>query len=178
MYRPDLVDVWVFRLDPAGRPEVLLMRRSPGRILAGLWQGVSGSLEPGERIVAGALRELAEETGLGWNDLEVFFDLDQVNQFHEPSVDAIVTAAVFAARVGPSVGIVRSHEHDASRWLTPAAALELIVWPAYRESRRRVRVSRSLTIFGSIHDCISRSLTGPPMSLRARCRLWRCALYP
>lgn len=138
MFRPDLVDVWVFRLDPAGRPEILLMRRSPGRILAGLWQGVSGSLEPGERIVAGALRELAEETGLGWADLEAFFDLDQVNQFHEPSVDAIVTAAVFAARVDPSAEVVRSHEHDEQRWLTSAAALELVVWPAYRESLARI----------------------------------------
>ena len=31
----------------------------------GLWQCVSGSLEAGERVAAGALRELAEETGLG-----------------------------------------------------------------------------------------------------------------
>ncbi len=101
MFRPDLVDVWVFRIGPDGRPEILLMRRSPGRILAGLWQGVSGSLEPGERIAAGALRELREETGFAGPAIEAFFDLDQVNQFHEPSVDAIVSAAVFAVRVGP-----------------------------------------------------------------------------
>jgi 8-oxo-dGTP pyrophosphatase MutT (NUDIX family) len=114
------------------------MRRSPGRILAGLWQCVSGSLEPAERVVAGALRELGEETGFDAVAIEELFDLDQVNQFHEPSVDAILTAAIFAVRVRPGSQPVLSHEHDAARWLAPEAALELAVWPAYRESIRRI----------------------------------------
>ena len=88
------------------------MRRAPGRILAGLWQCVSGSLEPGETVVAGALRELREETGYDAATIEAFFSLDQVNQFHEPTVDAILTAAVFAARVEPDAEPVLSHEHD------------------------------------------------------------------
>ena len=46
-FRPDLVDCWIFR-DGASGTEILLLRRAPGRILAGLWQCVSGSLEPGE----------------------------------------------------------------------------------------------------------------------------------
>jgi dATP pyrophosphohydrolase len=137
VYRPDLVDVWIFRVAPAGL-ELLLMRRAAGRILPGLWQGVSGSLEAGERIAAGALRELGEETGFDEDDIEAFYDLDQVNQFHEPSVDAVVTSAVFAVRVRPDAEPVLSHEHDAHRWVTPAEALELIVWPAYRESIARV----------------------------------------
>ena len=81
------------------RPEILLLRRSPGRILDGLWQCVSGSLEPGERVAMGALREVAEETGFGAADIEAFYDLDLVNQFHEPSMDGIVTSACFAARL-------------------------------------------------------------------------------
>jgi len=66
-YRPDLVDCWMFRVGRTARdiakPEILLIRRAPGRILPGLWQCVSGSLEAGETITAGALRELREETG-------------------------------------------------------------------------------------------------------------------
>ena len=58
------------------RVEILLMRRAPGRILPGLWQCVSGSLEPGESVPAGALRELFEETGLGPDSIEAFFDVD------------------------------------------------------------------------------------------------------
>lgn len=138
MYRPDLVDVWVFRLEPTGGPEILLLRRSAGRILAGLWQGVSGSLEAGETIVAGALRELREETGFDAAAIDALYDLDQVNQFHEPSVDAVISAAVFAVRVASGAELRLSTEHDAARWLTPPEALELIVWPAYRESIARI----------------------------------------
>jgi 8-oxo-dGTP pyrophosphatase MutT (NUDIX family) len=137
-FRPDLVDVWVFRSAAARGVEILLMRRSAGRILSGLWQGVSGSLEPGERIVAGALRELREETGIEAEGIAALYDLDQVNQFHEPSVDGIVSAAVFAVRVRPGVEPELSHEHDTARWVTPAEALDLVVWPAYRVSIARI----------------------------------------
>jgi 8-oxo-dGTP pyrophosphatase MutT (NUDIX family) len=180
-FRPDLVDVWIFRFrrapssgrgpapgqstagpiaastaGPIAAPaaqitaaaalptppkldlEILLMRRSPGRILPGLWQCVSGSLEAGETVTDGALRELVEETGFGPEQVRSFYDLDQVNQFHEPSVRGIVTAAVFAVRVGPTFEPVLSHEHDALRWVSPEGALELAVWPAYRESIRRI----------------------------------------
>jgi len=138
VFRPDLVDVWIFRILPDAGMELLLMRRSAGRILPGLWQGVSGSLEPGERIVAGALRELREETGIDADVIEALYDLDQVNQFHEPSVDAIVTAAIFAVRVRPGTAAVLSHEHDTARWVSPVEALDLVVWPAYRVSIARV----------------------------------------
>jgi 8-oxo-dGTP pyrophosphatase MutT (NUDIX family) len=118
--------------------EILLMRRSPRRILPGLWQCVSGSLEEGESVTDGALRELLEETGFGPAQIAGFYDLDQVNQFHEPSYRAIVTSAIFAVRVSAGAQPVLSHEHDAMRWATPAQALELAVWPAYRESIRRI----------------------------------------
>jgi len=151
-YRPDLVDIWIFRsgrADSAGggaeaaaapkvELEILLMRRSPGRILPGLWQCVSGSLEAGESVTDGALRELREETGYGPEQIRGFYDTDQVNQFHEPTVGAVVTSAVFAVRVSPAVEPTLSHEHDAMRWVSPDEALELAVWPAYRESIRRI----------------------------------------
>jgi 8-oxo-dGTP pyrophosphatase MutT (NUDIX family) len=180
-FRPDLVDVWIFRVAPASAApssaasgsvalgpaahgsaahgpaahgsaasgsvapglEILLLRRSPGRILPGLWQCVSGSLEPGETVTDGALRELGEETGFGAAEIERFYDLDQVNQFHEPSFRAIVTSAIFAVRVGPDAEPVMSHEHDALRWVSVAEALDLAIWPAYRESIQRI--SENLT---------------------------------
>ncbi|MGA3057563.1 MAG: NUDIX domain-containing protein [Candidatus Limnocylindrales bacterium] len=168
-FRPDIVDVWMFRerkaglsatsgsapsqpgsgqanapLDsagaaaPGGDLEILLLRRSPGRILPGLWQCVSGRLEPGETIPAGALRELREETGIEAEEIAGFYDLDQVNQFHEPSVGAVITGVIFAVRLREGAQAALSHEHDAMRWVSPGEALELTVWPAYRESIRRI----------------------------------------
>jgi 8-oxo-dGTP pyrophosphatase MutT (NUDIX family) len=137
-YRPDLVDCWMFRPGPAGL-EVLLLRRSPGRVLPGLWQCVSGSLEADERVALGALRELREETGFGPEAIEAFYDLDLVNEFHEPSVDGILTSAVFAVRLRAGSEPSLSHEHDASRWLAVDAAVREIVWPGYRTALERIR---------------------------------------
>jgi 8-oxo-dGTP pyrophosphatase MutT (NUDIX family) len=142
-FRPDLVDCWMFRVGRTARdlerPEILLIRRAPGRILPGLWQCVSGSLEGDERVAMGALRELREETGFGPDDIEGFFDLDLVNQFHEPSVDGIVTAAVFAVRLHPEAEPRLSHEHDGAQWRTPEEAHDEVIWPGYRTAIERIR---------------------------------------
>jgi 8-oxo-dGTP pyrophosphatase MutT (NUDIX family) len=84
------------------------------------------------------MRELREETSFGATEIEAFYDLDQVNQFHEPSAGAILSSAVFAVRLRPGSEPVLSHEHDAMTWATPDEALEIAVWPAYRESIRRI----------------------------------------
>jgi 8-oxo-dGTP pyrophosphatase MutT (NUDIX family) len=132
--RPDLVACWVFRLTADGRPEILLIRRSAGRLFPGLWQCVTGRLEADEPIVAGALREVAEETRLGADDIEALYETDIVNWFHEASVDAVLCEAVFAARVRPDAAVAISPEHDAARWLDSVAAKALVVWPAHERA--------------------------------------------
>jgi dATP pyrophosphohydrolase len=139
MIRPDLVDCWIFRVPARGAPEILLLRRAPGRILPGLWQCVSGSVDVDERVALAALREVEEETGLGGDVIEAFYDLDLVNQFHEPSVDAVLVSAVFAVRVRADAPVSLSHEHDGARWLAIEAAWEEVVWPGYREAIGRIR---------------------------------------
>ena len=132
--RPDLVACWLFRLDAAGRPEILLIRRAPGRLYPGLWQCVTGKLEAGEQILAGALREVLEETGLAAADLEAVFETDIVNWFHMALLDTLLSEAVFAARVRPDASIHLSDEHDDARWLAPEAAKALVTWPAYERA--------------------------------------------
>lgn len=137
--RPDLVECWVFRVrDPDARPEFLLIRRAADRIFAGLWQCVTGGLEPGERVPAAALREVEEETGLGRDALLGFYDLDQTYEFYDEGSDAVVAAVAFAVRIRPDVEPHLSPEHDAYRWADPEEALRLAIWPAYAESIERI----------------------------------------
>lgn len=142
-FRPDLVDCWIFRVVHSARDvpstEILLMRRSAERILPGLWQCVSGSVEAGDRIAVEALRELREETGFGAADIAAFYDLDLVNQFHEPSYDAIVTAAVFAVKIKNGAQPTLSHEHDEARWVAVEDAYDEVIWPGYRHAIERIR---------------------------------------
>ena len=145
-FRPDIVAVWVYRVPDSDRPdavEILLIRRAPGSELAGLWQCVTGSIEPGERIALAALRELGEETGIAGEAIEAFYDLDLVIPFHWPDADAVLSEVVFAVRAGQGVEPVLSHEHDAFRWVDPAEAARLTVWPSYRDS-----IERIVTILG------------------------------
>jgi 8-oxo-dGTP pyrophosphatase MutT (NUDIX family) len=146
--RPDLVECWIFRVpgsapELAGgaqaEPEFLLIRRAEGRIFPGLWQCVTGGPEPGERIPHSALREVVEETGIGREDIEGFYDLDMVSSFYDEGPDAIVSGAVFALRVRRDVEPRLSHEHDAYRWAAVEEARSLAVWPSYAECLDRVR---------------------------------------
>ena len=147
--RPDLVECWVFRVpspaspdDPrteAERLEILLIRRAAHRIFPGLWQCVTGGVEPGEFIPAAAMREVREETGLGLAEIEAFYDLDQVAPFYDEGSDAVVVSAIFAARVRPDAEARESWEHDGLRWVPAAEAPHLAIWPSYGESVRRVQ---------------------------------------
>ena len=140
--RPDLVECWVFRVRPGatdGGVEVLLLRRAADRIFPGLWQCVTGGVEPGERVPMAALREVEEETGLAGADAEAFYDLDQAAPFYDEGSDAVVVSAIFALRLRPDAVPRRSDEHDGMRWVAAAEAPAIAVWPSYAESVRRVR---------------------------------------
>ena len=132
--RPDLVECFVFRVGDVGRVEHLLIRRADDRIFPGIWQPVTGGLDPGERVPLAALREVEEETGLGAADAEAFYDLDQVSSFFDEDRDAVVTSVIFALRVHRDAAPRVSAEHVGVRWCDRAEAERLSVWPPYRDS--------------------------------------------
>jgi len=136
--RPDLVGCWIYRFTPDGAIEILLIRRAQGRLFAGVWQCVTGGLEAGERTIDGALREVAEETGITSSMIETLYTLDQVNAFHAELVDGVLVEAVFAARVDPATEVRLSDEHDDLRWVSPATARDQVVWPAYRTAIEQI----------------------------------------
>ena len=137
-FRPDLVACWMYRREPDGSVRILLLHRAPGRIFPGIWQPVTGGLEPGERIVDGALREVVEETGVTPEGIETLYGLDQVNIFHAEHIDMLQAEAVFAAELRPGIEVVLSDEHDDQRWVAAAEGAELVLWPAYREAIRQI----------------------------------------
>jgi dATP pyrophosphohydrolase len=136
--RPDLVDVWPFRVTDVGL-EILLLRRAAGHVLPGLWQGVSGLIEEGESIAGAALREVREETGFDEATIEAFYHLDYAAQFLWQPADALMTSAYFAVRIQPGIDPRLSEEHDDFRWLTIDDAIAMAVWPGYREGLTRIR---------------------------------------
>ena len=138
-YRPDLVECWIVRVRPGGAAEFLLVRRAPDRIFPGLWQCVTGGVEPGERVPLAALREVREEVGLGPAEIEAFYDLDQVTHFYDEGSDAVIAGAIFAIRVRPDAQPTLSHEHDGARWAGRDEALRLVVWPSYRDTIERIQ---------------------------------------
>src|SRR5919197_6517642 len=140
MRRPDLVDVGLFRVT-GGRAEVMMLHRSAHRVLPGLWQGVSGLLEPHESITDAALREVHEETGLDTAGIEAFFHLDYVAEFLWEPLDSLMTSIYFAIRTAPGWEPRLSHEHDAYDWLPLDDAIRRAVWPGYREALIRLRDS-------------------------------------
>ena len=78
-------------------------------------------------------------TGFAAADIEAFYDLDLVNQFHEPSVDGIVTSAVFAVRLRPDAEPNLSGEHDGAHWHDLDEAHQQVIWPGYRTAIERIR---------------------------------------
>jgi 8-oxo-dGTP pyrophosphatase MutT (NUDIX family) len=129
------IEAYLFRRR-RGRVEFLLIRRSPERSLAGVWQPVTGGIEPRESAMAAAAREVLEETGLApvrW------WALEHLTVYYEPAKDRVHAVPVFVGEVAWTDPVHLSHEHDRYAFLPAAAAARRVLWQTQRRSLRAVR---------------------------------------
>ena len=130
------VEVVAFRFEEAG-PRVLLLHRAPEEpVYPGIWQIITGTIEPGESAIRAALREMTEETGLV---PEKFWTVPFVNRFYDPGRDEVHLIPFFAAQVLPRGEVQLSPEHSDFRWLEFSEAGGLLVWPGQREGLEIVK---------------------------------------
>src|SRR5690606_13648492 len=119
----------------AGEFEFLQLRRAAAELMAGTWQIVRGTIEPGETAVAAALREMAEETGLRPTEL---YGLCTVETFFLAARDTIMHVPAFCAIVGVGCAVVLNEEPDAYQWLPRAEMPAAVTWASERAVLREV----------------------------------------
>lgn len=136
-YVPDVIPISCTQVEThifrrrGKRLEVLLIRRSPERSLAGVWQPVTGGIERGESAMEAAAREVHEETGLRpirW------WALEYMAMFYDAARDHVRVAPVFAAEVAWADPVKLSHEHDRYAFLPMAKAREQVLWATQRRA--------------------------------------------
>ncbi len=116
-----------------GSAHYLLIRRC-GKLLTGIWQGVSGGVHKGESAPEAAVREIFEETGIV---PDRFFSADAVETFYMPERDMVALVPMFVAFVDEKREVrLSDNEHDAYAWLDLEAALERLT---FSEQRRIIR---------------------------------------
>lgn len=130
----DIVDVYVFRR-LRKNAQFLVLRRRPDVVLGDTWQSVHGKIEPGERAVEAALREMEERAGLVPRRL---YSADYINQFYDHASDTIVLAPSFAALVGPRDQPRLSVEYSDYAWCDLEETVARLPWTGQRWAARHI----------------------------------------
>ncbi len=130
----DIVDVYVFRR-ARNQTEFLLLRRRPDVVLGNTWQSIHGKIEPKERAVEAAMREVEERTGFVPAKL---YSADYINQFYDHATDTIVLAPSFAACVDSGNKVRVSNEYSDYAWCDLEETVGRLPWSGQRWAVRHI----------------------------------------
>lgn len=114
--------------DGTAVPRMLLLKRARAH-LEHEWCHVAGGIEAGETAWQAALREIAEETGLGVRRL---YSADCTEQFYEHAKEQITIIPAFVAYVDPAQPVRLNAEHSNFRWVTFDEAKDLVTFGGQR----------------------------------------------
>ena len=130
LQKREKAQVWVLSRTPENEWRVLLLKTLPER--GSFWQPVTGSIEPGEEIHTGALREAIEETGLSPVDrLEA---LGYEHSFEGKWGPSHETAFYYETYKGCPKATLDAHEHQDFEWLTFKQAQALLHYEPNRQA--------------------------------------------
>lgn len=160
------VEVHVFRRR-GKRLELLLLRRSPKRSLAGVWQPVTGGIERRESVLRAAVREVLEETGL--TPLR-WWALEHIAVFYDPGRDVVRVVPVFAAEVAWADRVDLSHEHDQYAFVTLAEARRRVLWATQRQALAALKDEVLSGRAGSAAREVTARIAARPIARRKRSR--------
>jgi len=120
----------------ADAPEFLLLRNARH----GTWGFAKGRLEEGEDLLAGALRECREETGLRLQETDLVPGFADACHYVLPKGKLKRVVMFLSARAVGEADLARSGEHDAHQWLPAERALEQLAFEELRRSLVRAAV--------------------------------------
>jgi dihydroneopterin triphosphate diphosphatase len=132
--RHDIISVYVARPAAGKRShEFLQLLRRADDYLGASWQTIYGSIDAGETLWQGALREMREETSLTPRE---FYRLGSVQSFYTPGNDTVWHCTSFCALIDREQIVTLNDEHTDFRWVPRDAADGLFMWPSDRVALR------------------------------------------
>jgi 8-oxo-dGTP pyrophosphatase MutT (NUDIX family) len=131
--------------------EALLLQRAAETRCPGAWETIHGRIEPDERPVDAALRELEEETGLV---PERLYNLSRTESFYLHRTDEVALIPVFAAVVARQAAVRLSAEHQGFEWKGLGDAAQSYAWPRERRAIQDLALLLGQGNAGSLEDVL------------------------
>jgi dATP pyrophosphohydrolase len=114
--------------------EYLVMKRSDNEdIYPGIWQVVTGMIEPDESAQEAALRELHEEAGLRPSEL---YCLPYITSFFSIRRNQLQHVPVFGVIVSEDDKVILSEEHSEFKWVSFDEAIKTLPFPSHKEATK------------------------------------------